>query len=216
MPVPGDQHDQKTCLQIYNPAGFSIEFAMVRNTPQRVDALHLADYAHRRGAMHRQAARAALRSDAYSQMLIEFTAAVQALPDDGTPRLDTFAPRCLDKRARQVSQLAAQALGSDASARHRLRVAYKRLRYGIEFFAALFPGELLRRYHLSASGLQEMLGQLNDLAVAVELSSEALPGEQGEVVCCWLEGQTERLLPELGDLLSDFREQAVPWRMPAG
>jgi hypothetical protein len=33
MPVPGDQHDQKTCLQIYNPAGFSIEFAMVRNTP---------------------------------------------------------------------------------------------------------------------------------------------------------------------------------------
>jgi hypothetical protein len=39
MPVPGDQHDQKTWLQIYNPAGFSIEFAMVRNTPQRFDSL---------------------------------------------------------------------------------------------------------------------------------------------------------------------------------
>ena len=39
MPVPDDQHDQKTCLQIYNPEGFSIEFAMVRNTPQRFDSL---------------------------------------------------------------------------------------------------------------------------------------------------------------------------------
>ena len=41
MPVPDDHHDQKTCLQIYNPAGFSIEFAvaMVCNTPQRFDSL---------------------------------------------------------------------------------------------------------------------------------------------------------------------------------
>jgi len=32
MPVPGDQPGQKTCLQVYNPVGFSIEFAMVRST----------------------------------------------------------------------------------------------------------------------------------------------------------------------------------------
>jgi hypothetical protein len=57
-----------------------------------------------------------------------------------------------------------------------------------------------------------MLGRLNDLAVAGELTEEALPGEQGEVIHCWLEEQTERLLPELGSLLEDFGRQAVPWK----
>jgi len=33
MPVPGDRPDLKTCLQVYNRAGFSIEFAMVRSKP---------------------------------------------------------------------------------------------------------------------------------------------------------------------------------------
>lgn len=125
---------------------------------------------------------------------------------------DTFVPRCLDKRAKQVRQLAAQALRGDATARHRLRVAYKRLRYALEFFASLFPGERLRNYHLSASGLQEMLGRLNDLAVASELIHEALPGEQGEDIRCWLDGQAEQLLPELGGLLNDFHQQAAPWK----
>jgi len=39
MPVPGDQHDWKTCLQVYNPAGLSIEFAMVRSSRQRFDCV---------------------------------------------------------------------------------------------------------------------------------------------------------------------------------
>ncbi len=37
LPCPGDQHGWKTCVQAYNPAGFSIEFARVRNNPQRFD-----------------------------------------------------------------------------------------------------------------------------------------------------------------------------------
>ena len=39
MPVPGDQHGCKTCLQVYNPAGFSMEFALVRSSPQRFDCV---------------------------------------------------------------------------------------------------------------------------------------------------------------------------------
>lgn len=69
-------------------------------------------------------------------------------------------PACLEKRAKQVSQRAAEALAGDATERHRPRVAYKRLRYALEFFALLFPGELLRDYHRLASGLQEILGRL--------------------------------------------------------
>jgi hypothetical protein len=39
MPVPGDQHGWKTCLQVYNPAGFLIEFATVQSSPQRFDCV---------------------------------------------------------------------------------------------------------------------------------------------------------------------------------
>jgi triphosphatase len=180
--------------------------------PEGVEVGRLSHYAVRRCAINRAAARSTLKSADYSRLLLEFTAAVLALPEGEARPLGVLAPRCLDKRAKQVGKLAAEALGSDAPARHRLRVAYKRLRYALEFFAPLFPAERLRDYHLSASGLQEMLGRLNDLAVAGELTEEALPGEPGEVIHCWLEGQTRRLLPELGGLLEDFGRQAVPWK----
>jgi len=159
---------------------------------------------------NREAARASLKSVDYSRLLLEFTAAVLALPEGKARRLAAFAPRCLEKRAQQVGQLAEEALSGDAASRHRLRVAYKRLRYALEFFAPLFPGAALRDYHVAASGLQEMLGELNDLAVAMELTAEALPDEHGEAVRGWLERQSERRLPELGALVSAFREQAAP------
>jgi inorganic triphosphatase YgiF len=185
--------------------------AVVAACPAGVEVGRLTQHAQRRCAINREAARNRLKSADYSRLLLEFTAAVLALPEDDPRCLETFAPRCLDKRARKVWQLAAGALEGDAAARHRLRVAYKRLRYALEFFAPLFPGELLRNYHQAASGLQEILGRLNDLAVAAELTEEALPGGQGTAVRRWLEAQSESLLPDLGGLLNDFHKQLVPW-----
>jgi CHAD domain-containing protein len=63
----------------------------------------LSHYARRRCTINRQAARSALKSVDYSRLLLEFTAAVLALPVEGEARrVDAFAPRCLDKRAKQV------------------------------------------------------------------------------------------------------------------
>jgi CHAD domain-containing protein len=180
--------------------------------PESDVAVRLSRYATARCASNREAARASLKSFDYSRLLLEFTAAVLALPEGKVRRLDAFAPRCLEKRADQVGQLAEEALRGDAASRHSLRVAYKRLRYALEFFAPLFPGQTLRDYHVAASGLQEMLGSLNDLAVAAELTAEALPDEAGEAIRRWLEGQSERLLPELGARVGAFREQVAPWR----
>lgn len=186
--------------------------AIVAAFPPGVDVDCLARHAQRCCAVNRDAAREGLRSGDYSRLLLEFTGALLALPDDASRRLETLAPRCLDKRARKVRQLAAEAREGDAIVRHRLRVAYKRLRYALEFFASLFPGTLLRDYHESASGLQETLGRLNDLAVATELIEEALPGEPGAAVRDWLGAQSNLLLPGLGRLLGEFHEQRAPWR----
>ncbi|HNC50968.1 MAG TPA: CHAD domain-containing protein [Accumulibacter sp.] len=184
--------------------------------PESACADHLQQHAWERSASNRLAARRALKSFDYSRLLLGFTGALLALPDDDSRRLETFAPRCLDKRARQVTRMADLAQGGDAAARHRLRVAYKRLRYTLEFFAPLFPGESMRNYHLAASNLQEVLGQLNDLAVAGELTREALPGKLGDPVCDWLLQRTDSLLPKLNHLLEEFRQQPAPWQKGAG
>ena len=39
MPISGDSLGRKTCLQVYNRAGFSIEFERVRGYPQRFDSV---------------------------------------------------------------------------------------------------------------------------------------------------------------------------------
>ena len=57
--------------------------------------------------------------------------------------------------------------------RHKLRIRIKKLRYGTEFFASLFPSSKAqkRRKRLAANleDLQEGLGELHDLAVGSSL-----------------------------------------------
>jgi CHAD domain-containing protein len=68
-----------------------------------------------------------------------------------------------------------QARGIDwgnAERRHRLRIRMKRLRYACDFFAPSFPGAAARPYLKRLGALQDILGDLNDIAVARRLLSE--------------------------------------------
>jgi len=137
------------------------------------------------------------------------------LPDTPAGRLADFVPRCLGKRARRVSERAAVPLQGDVAARHRLRVAFKQLRYGLEFFAPLLAGPLVVDYHQSATAMQEMLGRLNDLAVATQLvDALRLPVADRVELRAWLAVQTEALLPEFAQLLDDFQQRPQPWQAP--
>jgi len=181
----------------------------------QLDCERLARRVLLRCASSRRASRRALRSEDYSRLLLDFTAALVALPDRPAGRLADFVPRCLSKRARRVNERAAVPLQADVAARHRLRVAFKQLRYGLEFFSPLLAGPLLTDYHQSATALQEMLGRLNDLAVATELVAAALPAGSGAAAQAWLAAQTESLLPEFMRLLDDFQHRSPPWQSPA-
>lgn len=61
----------------------------------------------------------------------------------------------------------------DPEERHRVRIAAKKLRYGAEFFAPLFPGKKAGKRHgafgKALSDLQDHLGALNDIATGHEL-----------------------------------------------
>ena len=180
--------------------------------PDCAASARLHRHAERRRKASRQAARAALAAPEYSRLLLEFTAATLALPDADTPTLKDFARDCLSKSARRVARLAAAAQGADAAARHRLRIALKRLRYAVEFFAPLFAGGKLERYLRSAAALQELLGHMNDLAVASELLAQAPRAAQSPLARGWLAGRDELMRREIDAAIDAFVRQPPPWK----
>jgi adenylate cyclase len=86
--------------------------------------------------------------------------------EDPPPRLEDFAVQRLEWLHRKVAKAAKAASAEDVPTLHRLRIAIKRLRYSLEFFAPLFPEADVRRYLNRMKSLQEDLGRLNDLANA--------------------------------------------------
>ncbi|MCP5249635.1 MAG: CHAD domain-containing protein [Candidatus Accumulibacter sp.] len=176
-----------------------------------IDQLHTR--ARQRCRSSRQLARRALSSPAYSRLLVDFTAALLALPEASPAPVGSFVPAWLEKCTRRVNQRALHALGSDDAARHRLRLAFKQLRYAVEFFSPLFAaGPALDNYQQAVAALQELLGSQNDLTVAMQLTGETLPAAVAAPILDWLGRQSESLLPELGARLDNFRQQQTPWQ----
>ncbi len=79
----------------------------------------------------------------------------------------------MKKRGRHLADL-------DPEARHRVRIAAKKLRYGAEFFAALYDGKKAAKRHKvfveALADLQDHLGDLNDIATAHTLAVELAKG----------------------------------------
>jgi inorganic triphosphatase YgiF len=81
-----------------------------------------------------------------------------------------FAARVLERRYRHVRKRGKGFAHLAPAERHRLRIALKKLRYGIEFFAGLFPKKRVERFREAATRLQERLGHGNDVDVASRLA----------------------------------------------
>jgi CHAD domain-containing protein len=93
--------------------------------------------------------------------------------------LGMFASAALERLHRKALDQARDIDWSDAEQRHRLRIRMKRLRYGCDFFAASFAGAAARPYIKRLAALQDILGDLNDIAVARRLLAEIAPRGSG-------------------------------------
>ncbi|MDP2823834.1 MAG: CYTH and CHAD domain-containing protein [Sulfuritalea sp.] len=121
----------------------------------------------------RSAIRHTLRQPAYSQLLLTAGRVLQRAPfveapggADETPSLLQFADRRLRRLLKKILELAAAARPESPPSLHELRIGIKRLRYAIEFFGPMIPGKSGNTAIKRLAGLQEELGQLNDLASA--------------------------------------------------
>jgi CHAD domain-containing protein len=87
-----------------------------------------------------------------------------------------LARTLLEKRHKRVRKLGRHFAGLSDAERHKVRLALKKLRYGVEFLGALFPGKAAKRYSRAASSLQDVLGQLNDQAETRNLLGQLANG----------------------------------------
>ena len=86
------------------------------------------------------------------------------LPLTRSRRLPRTAQRMLDRQVRRVKKRGRVARSEEEGDLHRLRIALKKLRYTAEFFAPLYPRKDVARYLQKLRGLQNHLGDLNDVA----------------------------------------------------
>jgi CHAD domain-containing protein len=77
-----------------------------------------------------------------------------------------FARQALKARQQRVLKQGKGLRRADDTTRHQLRIETKKLRYAAEDFASLCPKKAAARFIGRTKELQEILGELNDLAVA--------------------------------------------------
>ena len=158
---------------------------------------------------------ACVRSAATQQLLSDLLLAIQPQPavvPPGPDLRDALALR-LKRWHSKVAADTARFAELDDAARHRLRKRAKRLRYAVEFSAALFDAQAVRRYLTPLRALQEQLGALNDVAVGLDGFRDAAPDDaRAAFALGWLAARREALLAGCAPVLRAFAKARRFWK----
>ena len=132
-----------------------------------------------RGAARMEALRH-LDLAAQGRLLLAFMVALHSLPDADARRrgaLAALVARRLDRARSRVAKRLGEAQQGDPARLHRLRIACKQLRYGLDFCAPLLRRKAVMRYLKTLVKVQDKLGYLHD----VEVARQRLPAVAGDV-----------------------------------
>jgi CHAD domain-containing protein len=161
----------------------------------------------RRDAARRRA-RKAVRSPEFMRALADADALARGMTRD-VPLME-LAAHALDKSHRRVAKAARREPWDNAPARHALRIRVKRLRYCCDYFAPRYRAS--EGYVDSVKALQDVLGQLNDAAVARRLLAEA--AHMPPAVRASLERREARLIRRLPRAWRAFEDLRPFWKAP--
>jgi len=171
--------------------------------------------------------RAEVLSGAFQRLLLDTLAlalaapAAPAAPAMPTASADRGAPgpaaqgALRPAAARVLRRAWKRALGDverferlEVAEQHAVRKRLKRLRYGFEFMAALYPPAAARRLQRRLAAAGEVLGELNDLAVA----EAAFDAAHHAWALGWLAAERERAVARAGKRLRALAQARQPWR----
>lgn len=127
-----------------------------------------------------------------------------------------FAVEVLDRFRRKVKKSGRKLEKLDDDARHEVRKTTKKLRYAVDFFAALFPGKRekrrRKRFVAALEELQDRLGALNDLAGAPRLLASLDLLDMPEAADLFGKAHKARLLEHAADAYGNFVDAKRFWR----
>ena len=178
--------------------------------PNDKDGKRLRKIAQRKAQSARKSVAALLAVDEYPRLLLEFTAAVYTVGETLPIPLADFARQQLTRHARKARQLAKRHAELSPAERHKMRIALKKLRYTLEFFAPLLPPRKLPTYLAALTQLQDELGQINDHVTAAELLAKTTNNSCPAPFQAWVSGRHLLLINSLEDSLRIWLEQELP------
>jgi inorganic triphosphatase YgiF len=134
-------------------------------------------------------ARKAVRSSRYRRVVLKtglwLTGGDWASSDDDLRRDLRAKPLCdiardiLEQRTAKVTKKLRKLEKMNDRQRHKLRIAVKKLRYGVDFFESLFGAARRRkRFAAGLKGLQSALGRLNDIRVHKQFAGKQVRGKR--------------------------------------
>ncbi len=157
-------------------------------------------------------------SSRYSRLLVKLAAWLYTdswadQSGDKTYLLNTpiknIADSVITKLEKKIEKLGMDRFNFDATQRHRLRIAVKKLRYALDYLSVLYPKKRAQSYLQALQSLQEVLGKLNDITTMNNLLSEIKNTsldleETQQIVCGWQTHKEQILLQELDGALERF------------
>ncbi|HEY1326890.1 MAG TPA: CYTH and CHAD domain-containing protein [Casimicrobiaceae bacterium] len=165
----------------------------------------------------REAARAAVASPRYTRLVLgagalAATPLLGASPESHAARMlrrsaRDFAAPWLERRHRKLLRRARGLATANDERRHEARLAAKRLRYVVEFFAAVFPREPARAYRRALARLQDALGAYVDQQVAVRIAHamEGARSPAAAILQSYAEAQSDRSTAAMLRCWKEFR-----------
>jgi len=127
-----------------------------------------------------------------------------------------FARHVLKRLARKLRKAGGKSLHRLAPPDlHEVRIRGKQLRYAGEFFAPLWAKQKSKEYLAALSTLQDLLGEMNDIAVAGPrlAACHHLPGLAwaAGLVTGWHDARRPALMESADDLWAEFRKRKGFW-----
>lgn len=163
-------------------------------------------------------ARATLDQANFCRLMLDLAEwSLDGIADDGAD-LSSFAAGALDKRHRKISKAGKRFDDLDPLQRHALRIRGKKMRYAGEFLSSLFPEAKAKRYLDSLTLLVDLLGHLNDIAVARRVLEERRAASADQAIHHavgfaegWHAGRAAHLEEKAKEAWSHFKRQDRFW-----
>jgi CHAD domain-containing protein len=159
--------------------------AEAHGSDDRLQELASVVHARRRSAW--QDVMDALESERFRKLTLDLAESIHTRPwirpedQSGVAEMPAqdFCRVKLGHKWRQAMKMGERIGELDVEERHALRIRLKKLRYGIDLFGSLFSKRRVRQFLKRLGRLQDVLGEMNDAAVARSLVVQLVDDQRG-------------------------------------